>query len=555
VEDPPAGAIGAVMAQVLGGPRAEAIVAQAERRLLRAVAGTFELPASTEGLDLIQWSDLDNHFVGVTTTPLTTGHPAPEEVKLFRVERPVGSVDIPLVAGTDPPVVDAMLVRSVAFPYGLVLPTTVDYVRRLRVQQPLLTYPRAVTLQWQPASEVYDTVTDVVGPPTLEVPVDETVTFADRFPIVLDRARLFGATLSAPRPYFWRVLEVGQDARERLLALVEVRLTQPESSVRSVILRARSESCAAFEARPALPLTGSFRGEGILALIDLERPEALGITAAPLYAASSTELWPVSPLLQERQTATRIGGPQAGTETRCLDQLVIAEDPEFDADVVGTGLTLPHVGVTEFAAPGLFRSDVEAAASPPVGITSFTNESLLVYAVVDDVYKAVPVTSPSSALTGQLPVLREGARMRPGASAGSEVLLRFERPTSFRELQAQLVRWDPEWPAGTRRALPSELAPGRYRLLHATPEAALMTVEDMATGEAQTVLADLAAGTLSAFPGDLSSDYVLLPPGALYNLADTHFHTRDTLAETALPLSLAPGPASALGAYHLIVRE
>jgi hypothetical protein len=82
-----------------------------------------------------------------------------------------------------------------------------------------------------------------------------------------------------------------------------------------------------------------------------------------------------------------------------------------------------------------------------------------------------------------------------------------------------------------------------------------MTVEDMATGEAQTVLADLAAGTLSAFPGDLSSDYVLLPPGALYNLADTHFHTRDTLAETALPLSLAPGPASALGASHLIVRE
>jgi hypothetical protein len=555
VEDPPSGAIGAVMAQVLGGPRAEAIEPQGDRRLLRAVAGTFELPSATAGLELIQWSDIDNHFVGaVTTAPLSTGHLAPDEIKLFRVERPTGSVTVPLVAGTEPPIVDATLVQTVPFPYGLTLPTTVDYVRRLRVQQPLVTYPRAVTLQWQEDTEVYDIVTDVVGPPSLEVPVDETVTFAERFPIVLDRARLFGAALSSPRPYFWRVLEVGQDVRERLLALVEVRLTQPEISERSVGLRARKEDCSAFESRAALALTGTFRGEGWLALIDLERGETLGMTAAPLYAPSSTELWPVSPLLQERQTATRLGGPLAGTETRCLDQLFIAEDPEFEADVLGA-LTLPHTGVTEFATPGLHRDDVDAAAGVPIDIVPLANESLLVYAVVDEVYKAVRVTAPSSALTGQLPVLREGVRMRPGARLGSEVLLRFERPTSFRELQARLVRWDPESRNGTRPALAGELEPGRYRLLHATPEAALLSVEDVFTDEVQTVLADLTAGTLMAFPGDLSSDFVLLPPGELYNLDDTRFYTRDTLTETALPLPLAPGPASPLGAYHLIVRE
>jgi hypothetical protein len=145
--------------------------------------------------------------------------------------------------------------------------------------------------------------------------------------------------------------------------------------------------------------------------------------------------------------------------------------------------------------------------------------------------------------------------MRPGASAGSEVLLRFERPTSFRELQAQLVRWDSESSSGTRRALTGELAPGRYRLLHATPEAALLTAEDVFTNEVQTVLVDLRVGTLATFPGDLSPDFVLLAPGALYNVTDTHFYTPDTLAETALPLALAPGPSSALGAYHLIVRD
>jgi hypothetical protein len=171
------------------------------------------------------------------------------------------------------------------------------------------------------------------------------------------------------------------------------------------------------------------------------------------------------------------------------------------------------------------------------------------------VYKAVRVTSTSSALTAQLPVLREGARMRPGGPAGSQVLVRLEQPTTFREIQAALVRWDPESPAGTRRALTGALEPGGYRLLHATPQAAMLTVEDTLGGEVRTVVADLAAGTLTSFPGDLSSRFVLLPPGALFNLDDTRFYTRDTLAETALPLPLAPGPASPAGAYHLIVRE
>jgi hypothetical protein len=61
---------------------------------------------------------------------------------------------------------------------------------------------------------------------------------------------------------------------------------------------------------------------------------------------------------------------------------------------------------------------------------------------------------------------------------------------------------------------------------------------------------------VTTFAGDISDEFVLLR-GALYNVTDTRFHTRDTLAETALPLPLAPGPVAepSLGAYHLIVRE
>ena len=115
------------------------------------------------------------------------------------------------------------------------------------------------------------------------------------------------------------------------------------------------------------------------------------------------------------------------------------------------------------------------------------------------------------------------------------------------DLAQALVRCDDEATRGSFHT-------GRYRLRYATPDAAFLTVEDV-LDDTRTVIADLAAGTLTEFPGDLSSEFVLLPPGALYKVTDTRFYTRDTLAETALPLPLAPGPVSPTGAYHLIVRE
>jgi hypothetical protein len=71
-----------------------------------------------------------------------------------------------------------------------------------------------------------------------------------------------------------------------------------------------------------------------------------------------------------------------------------------------------------------------------------------------------------------------------------------------------------------------------------------------------SVLVDFDTRAVTAFTGDTSDEFVLLR-GGLYSVADTRFHTRDTLAETALPLPLAPGPVAepSLGAYHLIDRE
>jgi hypothetical protein len=555
IEDPPAGAIGAVMARVLGGPRVEAIVPEGDRRLLRAVAGTFELPGGAAGLEMVQWSDLDNQFVGLTGEPLVTGRPAPDEVKLFRIERPAGSVEVPLRAGSDPAVVDATLVATVPFPYGLELPTGVDYVQRVRVQQPLLTYERALTRQWDEASAVYQLVGDDVGPPGLDVPVDETVTFAERFAIVLDREHLFGVTASTPRPYYWRVLEVGQDVLGRLLAVIAVELTRPVDADRTVVLRTRSDDCATLEPRRGHPVAGVIPGSGLIAVVDVERGETLGVTASSLFAPSSTELAQLFPTVQVRRVVTHVGGPSAGVETRCIDAFTDV-NPDLPTEVRGE-LTLPLVGVTEFALAGQYRGDIEAVAGTPVSVRAGMGELELVYASTATANHAVRLQAPTSAVDGSLTLLREGTRMRPGSRLSNEVLLRFERPAGVADVRSVLVRWDPQSTLGTRAAFPGELEPARYRLAAVTPSAALLRAEDLGTAEERTLLADLDTGTLRAFPGDITDQFVLLPPTGLYNVATTHFHTLDTLTETALPAALAPGPVAAppAGAYHVIVRD
>jgi hypothetical protein len=385
--------------------------------------------------------------------------------------------------------------------------------------------------------------------------VDETLTFAQRLPLVLDREHLIGASPTTPRPYWWRVVEIGHDLRDRLLAVVEVQLSRPLDPDRSVILRGRTRDCAGLEPRGTFDVNATFQAGGLIALIDVERGEVLGSTGTPLFAPTSTELAAVSPFLDARVVSTFVGGPDAGTETRCHAGAFLNEDLQYPTDVMGT-VALPSTGITEFVVPGLYRADVEAVAGTPVYITPRTSDFQLIYAVDNAVNRAVQVESPSTALVGYLTLIREGLRIRPGSSSATELLLRFDRPEGIGEVRSVLVRWDPASLAGARIAGPDELEPGRYQLRDASTDAAFLVMEDLFSGDRQSVIVDFDSRKVAAFAGDISDEFVLLR-GGLYNVNDTRFHTRDTLAETALPLPLAPGPASepSLGAYHLIVRE
>jgi hypothetical protein len=192
-----------------------------------------------------------------------------------------------------------------------------------------------------------------------------------------------------------------------------------------------------------------------------------------------------------------------------------------------------------------------------VWIATGSVELEMVYAATDDVQKAVRVTTPSSRVEGYLTSVGEGARMRPRSGLSTEVLLRFDRPTGIGEFGSVLVRWDLESSLNTRLAVRGALDPGLYRLVSVTPDAALLRVTDVFGDDVRTVLTDFTTGEVRSYPGDITSQYVLLPPSGLYNVTTTHFHTLDTLAETALPPVLAPGPAAtpSVSVYHVIVRD
>ena len=557
----PAGFLGGIVAKVLGGQQAEALVPQGEQRLLRSVEGVFPLPPSIDGLEGLQFGDLDNTFVGFTATAPGSG--APAQVSAFRIRRPLGSATVPREAGpSDAEIVSLDTLKAVNFPFGLALGTSVRWRQTTRFQQPLITYTRTFTWVFSHmdpnGGAVYTPVSDVFGGGEIDPAVDQTFVFSAEFPIVLDQAHLFGSTALTPRPYFWRVAEVGFDAQERLLALVEVQLYEPNDALRPVTLRARDRTCAEFEDRPLIwTIRAAFPVQPLLwALIDVERGEVLGTTGTPLFTPSSVEAESVFPLVQVRSVLIRQGGPFAGTETTCWDSGFIDEDPRFPLEETAT-LTLPPRGTTAFDVTGWYRDDVQRVAGEPVYTAAFPGSFTVVYALDEEtgVNKALRLNE-TGWLAGNLAYPREGLRMRPADTPTPQILLRFGMSDGLSAGEkARLVQWSPVDPTQTRLAFPEIQEAAVWSLQGATPRAAVLRKVDFYTEEATSLVVDFQTAKGQAYAEDVTRSYVLLAPEFLYNVEDTRFHTLDTLAPTALPLPLAPAPAvpAPLAAYHLIV--
>jgi hypothetical protein len=368
VGNPPAFA-GAVIGKVLRGPAAEAIFPDGDQRMLRTAGGVFPLPSSAAGLKGVQWGDLDNSFVGfVSNAPDTF---TPDRILAFALNRAVGTAQVPLVPGPDTaPVVDTLALKVVDFPYGLDLGTRVNFSHTVQFQELLVTY----TTTYVYSNAVMGNTSVTSAAPDVEVVVDQAFTFAANFPIVLDQQHLVGGPSPDRRPYQWQVMEVGLDAQLRLLALVQVNLTQPEDSSRSVTLRSR-DSQGALRDIYSVGVEARFpQAVQIWAVIDVEHGTVLGTTAGPTVSLSLAES--VAAEIDQRHGVHTGDASGEGWD----DAPFVNTQLGYPIVEMGT-MTLPPSGIQALTVTGRYAPTIDALVGVPTQVSTETTEPLTIFAL------------------------------------------------------------------------------------------------------------------------------------------------------------------------------
>lgn len=558
VKDPANNFPGGVIGKVLGGVRVESIFPEGDKRMLRTVFGVFPLPASVDGLEKVQWGDEDNTFAGILSNPDTPR--SPDQIVAFKINRPLGSTEVSLVDRPDgTQVVSADIIKAVSFPFGLSLGVTVNYSQTVQFRQLLLTFDDFSTYVWDGSD--YKLTTREIKSPVDEIVVDESISFAQNFSIVLDREHVFvGGPTPSSRPYRWSVEEVAYDSKQRLLAIVRVNLTSPDDNVRTIpLLRYNAEGVLEEDPIRIVRIFGRYPAPTSLwALVDVEKGEVLGVTSSPVISLSS-RLADSTTGLARHIKETFIGGPTPEVRERWTTAQSQQANPDYTTVETGT-VQRPEEGTLSRTISGRFRADLETIIRAPFAISTDSTTSSLVYFVDDiaETNRSIKINNTFSDLTGIRTISLNAQWIKPSANMSDELLL-LVRQQDIQPPGNQstlLIRWSPRFPSDT--ALVKDFPLGQdYSLKRTTSEAAFIVFENEEDEDIRsTLIVDIATKRTHTFPDqNLHEEYALLDPKFLYNIVDTRFHTLDPSPRpTPLPRLLAAAPAilPPIAAYHAV---
>src|SRR5712691_4602035 len=235
MKDPARNVPGGVIGKVLGGVRVEEVFSDGTRWKLRTPKGVFLLQLTVDEFEEVRWGDGDN--ILVARTPLGQGRP--NRVVAYEVQRQPGTVELMTVDMPDGPEAQVMRKTEAVFPFGMSLGTTVDFSQTIQYRQRLARTEHKSVFRWVPLLFVfpdngtYEFAGDEVGLLTVETARAESVGFSESFAITLDLERnsTFG---TVDRPYVWELREVAATVTGRLLGVVVVSLTTPQSAAVSL---------------------------------------------------------------------------------------------------------------------------------------------------------------------------------------------------------------------------------------------------------------------------------------------------------------------------------
>jgi hypothetical protein len=531
----PTGSIGAVAARTIEVGWVERTAALGSQRTLTNRDGEFTFPPAVDRLERRRFGDLNNWVVG--TASLDDLNPTfPDQVVAFQIARPLDSTDVPLEldVATATDYVKLADSRLVNFPYGLDLGVQVTFSETLQTTHQLLILEFDTT-------DTGTTYTLVRRDPTV---VSSASGWNTR--LTLDQSKLIEVAGPTAGPYVWRVAEVGQDAQQRLLALVEVRLNSLGLVTNSATEQSLNEDCEDIPGLPVLATTGHLVDIGsIWAVIDVVAGRVLGVSSEPnvnIGLASTGGSWSL--------WVKKITHPDSGTTVRCqVPAESHAPDPDDNSPPFETVTLTPSVLIRTIS--GQYRPDLQKAAGTTLTPFSGTDSGDLIVASVfgDILYNLgkIRFETPFSGQSGYLTLLRQGMRMAPGDGSPAAFLLRFARPVgvSAEQEEGVLAKWVPEAPSRTGLAFEDELpTASAYEIKAATPKWALVSRD----GGNGMLVVDLERKAIAReYSGqqavDLNNDFVLLPSRSLYNVETTHFFlATPTLDETAEPPVLFGAP-------------
>jgi len=605
-KDPGRNFPGAVIGKVLGGVRVEEVFSDGTRWQLRTPQGIFPLPILAEEIVQLRWGDRDNTLVGRTKF----GPERPNQFVAYEINRPVGSTQVPLVAGSDGSQhVDVTILKRVTFPFDVDLGTTVDLTHTIEYKQYLVSFVHTTTYEFIQCPEPpdppkpcnYQVKERSVSDGRIDLLTQDSRTLSQSNAIILDRDHLLRESddfpsedqLPPPPGSDWFVEEFALTRAGKILALVHVFPPDSPASTTFTAFVLTVDSGADGDVVPKRvpsdrppPVEGLKFPDGIRillsALVDVEEGRVLASTAPAVVNFEHT-----TPL--NDFTSPLLGSARMFRKERfqggLLDGVYRYEqlpDPKqhpwtdlFPKPCPGGTSVLELVTVLEGTLAGQisqFRPELaQVQFSSPIDEVQSEAQYFFLCPTTDDLsagFKIITKTGvfrPSHIDGGSV------LRARPGAEGEQLVLLVHQGqlrqdpggPNAIRAFQSRLAVWHPE--QGRSETRQEFLVPGFYFLDVQPGASSLAAVSSQAVlvggvtpGEQFTTFVGLQGPPRSfTFSRNsvLENSFVLLEPELLYNTEDLRFYRKQSpLQPTPLPAKLAPLPPGPTprGEYHAV---
>lgn len=575
---------GGVIGKALGGVRVEEVFTDFNRWYLRTPKGVYPMPFSFNDVPELRWGDKDNTLVG-----LRRFSESEEEINqffVFQINRPEGSMDIPLHMGDDgTDVVDINQLRDVSFLFGRDLGTNVRFTETFHHQQ---------FIPWAISTTVYNWIVDEPGDPDKgHYEVQETL-WEGQVNGVSDQTARFDFTVrpmlfrgeSFNKPYFWFIEDFALARNGRILAQISVQMNTsffsneamrppdivakfPQYSM-EVSLGAPGSEIPRTVASGLSSHLFNFGGEGmgvggtlLFALIDVETGEVLASTAPPdLIFDFKTAATIVGQHFSD-ELATRFRREKFANGPRNGEFKYVAvsggkpqsnDPPVCPPDVVNQPMmSFGEVNRESISEASMTHYRPELAQLVVDSSTDIHSTS----AVIVDCGSGTPANPPRgfrvNYTTKKANVSSIVQVMRP--RAGAEPVLVMQGPIKIDQPDdTSLATWAYE---NGNASVRHQLGPGFHRIKNATPNAALVNsfiFTPTGFDFPQTLVSFENSILSKSFPEGLPGDFIVLEPDFIYNKNDTRFYTKQSSPRiTALPAPLAPASFFALfGEFHAL---